>query len=833
MRYVRTNRFEDVIAITAVVGTILLFWAYAPVNTQRVVDNGDEYKSFIFPHSIEVETVANWTVSGAGTTGYNGVYVESGTKNGQPYYKLDDNHYLFYAENEMSSYIWVLSAALTDNWEAWAYHAYTPEAPLPCEPWAATTGSNPPPDLTEGGSVYSWPEYYEDTDITLPVYPYDDISIYTPSSGHGGDARVNWYFLYKYIMPQAVEFAGYYIIPTTADYTMVPVHISTGVTNFKIGVFSLAEYEAWDNATDIPEGNVELDVDIDWEDLPPEGFEHVDEYSGYIEAFGPVVHLTPYLEADKAAVIVGRAEVEVGGVLNYEQQYIFFTYKANPDPPTDPDQGTSDLLVSDVTLHNGEYLNVIATDDEVTVSCAITENGSDVLDYVKLYLYKNGVFEQTTTYYDADPGQFSNTFRGLTLAEGDILKCVVYAYDTNGDYYAAVGSTGVGEFRNKRMVIGDAAADYSGWSLTDVSIVDTDDLQISQIATLYKLTGTMRLVYDSGYDATVWDMLSFSANLPEDTLISFKVRTASTEVGLTSATYYPVSGITESGYSLAENEDIDPNRWIDILCTLSTTDNTVTPSLYSLEIFYSAAAGTTSTKKWDTDAELGEATLTNTVVDDGELKLTGTTDYDYESDGYFILRVDAGAFVNFDTIDWDATVPEDTTLSYQFKAYSDPATVSDVAWSDPVTAKGAIDFSGVYLDIKVSMATADAGVSPEITSVTVGFTQTVEPAVNYVYTTKFEFTETVASIFVTDVQNEQDPACFVEYRYAVNDDTEWRDMLPLGRDSFVKVLTTEYLSGEKLRIVAKLVSCSTETKAKLDEFAALFALENGKMVQIL
>lgn len=96
-----------------------------------------------FTHSA---SSGDWVVSGAGTSAYDGDYFENGTYNGQPSYRLDDTHWLF----------WWTEGDLTNKWALGPSVGTDPayigsvEDPLPAAPWSTFGGSPPAPTLSAG-----------------------------------------------------------------------------------------------------------------------------------------------------------------------------------------------------------------------------------------------------------------------------------------------------------------------------------------------------------------------------------------------------------------------------------------------------------------------------------------------------------------------------------------------------------------------------------------------------------------------------------------------------------------------------------------------------------
>jgi hypothetical protein len=207
----------------------------------------------------------------------------------------------------------------------------------------------------------------------------------------------------------------------------------------------------------------------------------------------------------------------------------------------------------------------------------------------------------------------------------------------------------------------------------------------------------------------------------------------------------------------------------------------------------------------------------------------------YETSGTFLLRLDSGGYSEFTTISWDGTTPANTEVSVRTRSFSNTKDIDSAEWSDVITTSGSAITSddGIFLDIEVTLSTTDENASPEIESVTVEFQREIDPGVSYVYTTEFTLPAILGTLMVTDIQYNQDPACFVQYRYSVSGETDWDSMRDIDSNNLMKVLTADYLSGESLIVAARLVCSSTETEARIDEIGLLFSLEDGETTQIL
>ena len=115
--------------------------------------------------------------------------------------------------------------------------------------------------------------------------------------------------------------------------------------------------------------------------------------------------------------------------------------------------------------------------------------------------------------------------------------------------------------------------------------------EISVIFSTYYSSGTLTSsAYDSGYDSD-WNTVSFTVTEPSATDIKFQIRTAATEAGLSSATWYGPTSTTDyyqtSGTAI--NSVHDGDRWIQYKAYFSDSGLS-TPTLSDITITYAATA---------------------------------------------------------------------------------------------------------------------------------------------------------------------------------------------------------------------------------------------------
>jgi len=514
------------------------------------------------------------------------------------------------------------------------------------------------------------------------------------------------------------------------------------------------------------------------------------------------------------------------------------------DPPpiiTDPDIPPIVDVGSTITLDLtdlGDSTLADLSEGDTIVGVEYVTTGTD-LDTVVLYLYVNADLVQTWTDSSGVIGTASHYFSVAALSAGDCITVYGLATDltllqVSDSIVAGVAATGGsgGTYINRSWTIGDTVGEFDIWDFSSTEL-STHDVVLDFTGGSKVTSGTIVLTHDSGYDSTVWDLMTFSASVPTGTTLTATVKTAATEEGLLTATSYPTTGsISSSGYKLADN-DVPAGRWIEITFTLATTNVSLTPSLYSCEVFYEVEENTTSSKVWTTTEELSDYHAESNVnVSDGGVTLEGTSATTYNSPGVIVVRLDAGVFANWGVISWVDVVPGGTTVVVRTRSFFDPADADDATWLT-VTASGdaIVSADNKYLDIEITFTGTSA--TPTMDSITVEYTKDVNPGISYVFTTKFTLPSKLSTLLLTDVQYEQDTSCFVAYRYTTDGGTTWKNMKVIKKDKIEQVYSTDYLSGVEMVIAAELTSYSTTTKARLDELALLFSTIDGESVQIL
>jgi hypothetical protein len=118
-----------------------------------------------------------------------------------------------------------------------------------------------------------------------------------------------------------------------------------------------------------------------------------------------------------------------------------------------------------------------------------------------------------------------------------------------------------------------------------------DEIRVN-FSTYYSSGDLTSSAYDTGYDlAWDWGTISFTIDEPSGTDIVFQIRTAATEAGLSSATWYGPTGTsdnyTTSGTDI--NSVHDGDRWIQYKAYFADT-GTSTPTLSDVSITYSGQA---------------------------------------------------------------------------------------------------------------------------------------------------------------------------------------------------------------------------------------------------
>lgn len=106
-------------------------------------------------------------------------------------------------------------------------------------------------------------------------------------------------------------------------------------------------------------------------------------------------------------------------------------------------------------------------------------------------------------------------------------------------------------------------------------------------------SGSWNAKFNAGSTVT-WNSVIWDKNLYSGTSMTAKFRSASTELGLNSATWSNNVSITGSGYNLAnlnvgQNKGLSNNQWVEVQVSFSTDNLSYSPKLNSLMLNYSDA----------------------------------------------------------------------------------------------------------------------------------------------------------------------------------------------------------------------------------------------------
>lgn len=157
---------------------------------------------------------------------------------------------------------------------------------------------------------------------------------------------------------------------------------------------------------------------------------------------------------------------------------------------------------------------------------------------------------------------------------------------------------------------GNSVADYDWVNVTSASS-----------SSAYYTSGSLvSSAYDCGQTAT-WNTISWTGSTPSGTSLQIRTRTASTQAGLSSATWS--AAYSSSGQTITSTA----NRWIQYQAQLSTTNNQTTPVLFDVTITYSAGSTPPpSSSSWtqtsQSDFQAGTLTQLDAVTVPGQLTLT-------------------------------------------------------------------------------------------------------------------------------------------------------------------------------------------------------------------
>jgi len=241
---------------------------------------------------------------------------------------------------------------------------------------------------------------------------------------------------------------------------------------------------------------------------------------------------------------------------------------------------------------------------------------------------------------------------------------------------------------------------FSGTRYGFSSIAESVNKQNTNYPGLYMTEGTIsKLKVNAGIGKTYrWYSLAWSADLPTNTAVKFRVRYASSEVGLDSASWSAY--ITTSGQVISSITA--PSQWIEVEATLNSSDSISTPVLhdFSLTGYSDMTAPTNPTAlAWTDNTKADGTSIANDIFKNDEqpyFELSGADD-GVVTEGGDNSGV-AGYYVYFGTN--ESINPYEIPNSYQASTGSGPQvfvppamTVDDTYYLRVVTIDNAYNMS--------------------------------------------------------------------------------------------------------------------------------------------
>ncbi|MEK6302004.1 MAG: C25 family cysteine peptidase [Acidobacteriota bacterium] len=222
-----------------------------------------------------------------------------------------------------------------------------------------------------------------------------------------------------------------------------------------------------------------------------------------------------------------------------------------------------------------------------------------------------------------------------TLTAGTRYSLVLRAVSNpSAGTYAYVVSTGSPYANGRRVTSANSGGTWTGQT-TDVGFV-------TFMNTGFAASGTqVSSLKDANPAATFtpnWTTLSWNATVPANTTLQFQVAASNSASGpfnfvgpdSTAGTFFTISGASLSQFN--------GNRYLKYKAYLSTTDNTVTPTVNDVTVCFTDTAPTDVTLNWF--AAEGHAATANSP--NGGVLLRWQTGYEVANLGFHIYREDAG-----------------------------------------------------------------------------------------------------------------------------------------------------------------------------------------------
>jgi hypothetical protein len=189
--------------------------------------------------------------------------------------------------------------------------------------------------------------------------------------------------------------------------------------------------------------------------------------------------------------------------------------------------------------------------------------------------------------------------------------------------------------------------------------------------------------FDAGGDV-VWDSISWNVNLPQNTNISFQIRTATSESGLSSQEFVGPGGSPSSNYTSSPSNiwsGHGTDKWIQYKIYMNTTNQSFSPILYDVTIQYNRIPGGVILIYPAHDIWLNNNTPSFTW---------SHNDSDGTQTEFQVLIDDE---IGFSSIDFDCGQQTSTEEQWQFPSGTSYTTIPDGTWYWKVRTK---DEDGVW-----------------------------------------------------------------------------------------------------------------------------------------
>jgi len=353
--------------------------------------------------------------------------------------------------------------------------------------------------------------------------------------------------------------------------------------------------EPWDKVDDVTSDGDSTYVSTDWYDWEDNLYNMADHSAGsglinYVKVYAVTREQTDKSKTSAHIRIKTNGASYNGTEIDATTSYVTYSYQWTTNPQTGEAWTWSeiDALQIGISLRN----------PQANKSAYCTQIYAEI-NYTDVSYYSSGTIDSINLLSGETVKSIDSfDYNASAIPSGTSLK-VQFSQDNTNWYNSAGTGDGWDTLSQGIHNIDLSGLSWSGANFyyhmlftsdgSDTPILDEIRVNFS---TYYASGDLVSSSHDNGYDlAWEWGTISFTVSEPASTDIKFQLRTAATEGGLSSATWYGPTGTSDyyQTSSTAINSVHDGDRWIQYKAYFSGPQDD-TPTFSDITITYSAQA---------------------------------------------------------------------------------------------------------------------------------------------------------------------------------------------------------------------------------------------------